>query len=566
MTPPRTCIGCRRRPVATPFYRHCFECMPGGPIVAPPCRKCGSTRDYYSAGLCQRCHRFAPQVVDSCLDCHGWGVTRHHSWLCEGCRGWRKRFPLLAPCPSCRRVIGLNADGFCRLCWRQAAAERQRERGISVLEANQYGQQLFLVDLFREKRRPVESIPVSSPQLRDYPVDYRQLSLLALPRELVHAREAGFADPPDPELALMLDEAAIEHARRHGWSKTRQVDARRGIRILLALQDTPGAPIKASEIAQLAQLSISVQPILDILTAAGMLDDDRQPSILGWFDRQLDGIPEQMNSELKLWFEVLRAGTTTPPRFRPRADRTVRLRIRYAMPAVRTWVAAGHHSLREITRDHIRQALPETGSRRSLVGQALRSLFQVLKAHRIIFANPTTHFRTGKPETRIPVPMAVTGLRDALKSDNPARAMIAGLVGFHALRSGQLRTLMLTDVRDGRLHLADRTILLAPPVRDRMAAWLDYRSHRWPATINPHLLINQSSAVRTGPVSAPWINTTLGMPSQAIREDRILYEAITTDGDVRRLCDLFGLSVKGAQRYTDTLHHPAFDAEHVDAT
>ena len=47
------------------------------------------------------------------------------------------------------------------------------------------------------------------------------------------------------------------------------------------------------------------------------------------------------------------------------------------------------------------------------------------------------------------------------------------------------------------------------------------------------------------------------MSAQAIREDRILDEAHTTRGDVRRLCDLFGLSVSGAERYTATVDHPA---------
>jgi hypothetical protein len=30
--------------------------------------------------------------------------------------------------------------------------------------------------------------------------------------------------------------------------------------------------------------------------------------------------------------------------------------------------------------------------------------------------------------------------------------------------------------------------------------------------------------------------------------------------DVRRLMDLFGLTAKGAQRYTATLHHPSLDS------
>lgn len=533
--------------------------MPGGPFAPLPCRKCGSTRDYYSAGLCQRCHRFAPPVIDSCMDCLGWGVSGHSRWLCEGCRALRRRFPVPKPCGSCGRVIAVNAEGFCRLCSRQAVGERPHGIGLSVVEANRHGQQLFLAGLFWGMRRPITSKTPERLCSRQYPVAYRQLALIDLPRDLVAGRAHGFADPPDPVLAQQLDEVAVEHARRHGWSKTRLVEARKGIRILQALQDTPGAAIKASEVTRLDQISLAVQPIREILATAGMLDDDREPSVLAWFARQIEGLPEPMRNEMSLWFEVLRVGTTTAPRFRPRTETTVRGRIHHAMPAVHGWAAAGHESLREITRDHIKAALPDSGSQRALVGQALRSLFGVLKAHRLVFANPTTHFRTGKPETRVPLPVPVTQLRAALVSEDPARAVIAALVGFHGLRSTQLRSLLLTDIRDGRVYLLDRTILLAPPVRERVATWLDRRAARWPDSVNPHLLINTRSGVRTGPVSRNWINGVLGMACQSVREDRILYEAITTGGDVRRLCDLFGLSVKGAERYTDTVNHPDLD-------
>ncbi|MFC4851867.1 hypothetical protein [Actinophytocola glycyrrhizae] len=109
--------------------------------------------------------------------------------------------------------------------------------------------------------------------------------------------------------------------------------------------------------------------------------------------------------------------------------------------------------------------------------------------------------------------------------------------------------------------MPDRTILLAPAARERLAAWLNHRAHRWPATTNPHLLINTKTAVRSGQVSHVWINKTLGLPAQAVREDRILDEAIATGGDLRRLGDLFGLSVNAAERYTRTVErddgHPA---------
>jgi hypothetical protein len=56
---------------------------------------------------------------------------------------------------------------------------------------------------------------------------------------------------------------------------------------------------------------------------------------------------------------------------------------------------------------------------------------------------------------------------------------------------------------------------------------------------------------------ADWITQRLGIAARAVREDRILHEAQATGGDVRRLIDLFGLSVEGAQRYTATVDHPA---------
>ncbi len=138
------------------------------------------------------------------------------------------------------------------------------------------------------------------------------------------------------------------------------------------------------------------------------------------------------------------------------------------MPVLRAWAAAGHGSLREITPDHIRETLPPEGSARSLIGQALRSLFRVLKERKIVFTDPTARIRTGKPETRDPLPMDLTILRQALTSTDPARAA-------------------------GRLRLPERTVPLAEPVQDRIAAWLDHRGRRWPRTINPHLFINSES-------------------------------------------------------------------------
>ena len=51
----------------------------------------------------------------------------------------------------------------------------------------------------------------------------------------------------------------------------------------------------------------------------------------------------------------------------------------------------------------------------------------------------------------------------------------------------------------------------------------------------------------------PWLHTTLR--PQSLREDRILSEIHATGGDIRRICDLFGLSVEGATRYLKSVEH-----------
>jgi hypothetical protein len=297
--------------------------------------------------------------------------------------------------------------------------------------------------------------------------------------------------------------------------------------------------------------------VRQMLAEAGMLDDDRVPAVEAWFSRSVAGLPEPMASELRTWFEVMARGSAQPPRSRPRHPRTTEQKLRWALPALKSWAADGHVSLREITRDQVIAALPPSGTARSTAGAGLRSIFTILKAHRVTFTNPATRIYTGKHQTREPLPASLTPLRDALHSADSTRAAIAAVAAFCAPTAAEMARLQLTDVRDGRLHLPGRTVPLATPVRARLTTYLDYRSLTWPHTANPHLFINYRSAIHTGPARADWITTRLGMPAQAIREDRILHEAHATGGDVRRLCDLFGLSVDGALRYTATVDHPA---------
>jgi len=375
--------------------------------------------------------------------------------------------------------------------------------------------------------------------------------------------QLGLFDQPHPQLAA-LESIARDHALRFGWSNSTITKVLSGIRILCD-RHASAETIRASEVTRLTALNLPVRHLLAVLAEAKMLTDDRTAAIEAWFTRQVTDLPTPMITELRLWFSVLHNGSTTPPRSRPRSPVTVKTRLRWAMPTLKIWAGNGHQSLREITRHQVQAALPPSGNARATLGLALRSIFGTLKAHKVTFTNPISRIDIGSIERRQPLPVDPDQIRQALMSPDAGRAALAALIAFHGLRSQEIRPLKLTDLRDGRLYLPDRTIPLAEPVKTRLAAWLDYRNQRWPNTANPHLFVHYRTATGTGPVGGRWVGLTLGMSPDALRRDRILDEAEATSGDVRRLSDLFGITVKTALHYTATLSHPELEADNPGA-
>jgi integrase len=203
-------------------------------------------------------------------------------------------------------------------------------------------------------------------------------------------------------------------------------------------------------------------------------------------------------------------------------------------------------------------ALPPSGNPRATTGQGLKSIFRVLRARKVLFADPTVRVKTGSAASRQPLPVDLDAVRQALCSASPAQAAVVALIAFHGLRPGPLRRLRLADLRDGRLHVDGRVIVLAEPVRTRLAAWLDHRAQRWPNTTNPHLFVHYRTGARVDPVGPRWVRLTIGprLTPTSLREDRILNETHASGGDARRLSDLFGLSIQAITRYTATLDHP----------
>jgi hypothetical protein len=445
--------------------------------------------------------------------------------------------------------------GACRLCLEQARLVQEPGRPLDLTAGNRFGQQLFLANMRYQRPRTPRLTRAGRHDRAEAltPVGWRQERLFDLDPDPGLVKQRALAAEGD--LVHYCTQIVAEHAARHGWSKRQRNDVVRSLRLLATLQDTPGAKINASDVLQLPRYEGNINSTIDVLAAAGLLIDDRTSPLERYFAGKTDGLPGPMRAQLETWLEVTLNGSNTPPRQRSRDPQTLAIQIMAIAPIVHTWAAQGHHSFAEITPAQVRAALPDSPARRHRVELGLRSLFKVLKARKLIFQNPTRGLPSTRPNRTIPLPLDTEAIREALNSPVPAVALAVALVAFHGLTSSQLRELNLTDIADGRLTLDGRDIPLAGPVLVRLRAWLDHRARTWPHTINPHLFISRVSAPRLTRVGAqfPWRGTNL--TAQALREDRILQEIHATGGDVRRVCDLFGLTISSAMRYTTTLGH-----------
>jgi len=180
--------------------------------------------------------------------------------------------------------VTVNPMSVCRLCRKQATRAREGRGKLDLVGANRDGQQLFFADMFRPHpmARPSPSQPATPPPLR--PVQHHQLVLFELRRDLAAHGRAGLPQPADPALAADLIRRARDYAAQRGWSKRQTNDTCHGIRIVLGIQGTPGAPIKASDVALLRGIGLRVWTVLEVLDDAGLLQEDRTPAFDAWFE------------------------------------------------------------------------------------------------------------------------------------------------------------------------------------------------------------------------------------------------------------------------------------------
>ena len=578
---PPKCNRCQLHRVAwtSPRVDFCYECLPGGPFAPPPCKRCGVREDYFSQGLCSRCHPRSPEHIDSCKHCLAWGVYPRYNWTCWSCKWWEAHYPQ-GTCAFCGRRTHICERRACRLCLENARLEQTPGRAPDVATANVHSQQLFFANMVNKRRKT---------PLPDY-VSWDSRWSKKNKNQLPFPGGTGFEDEaseqlvlldmaPDPEVLrqrILVEDsdltrycAAIlaDHARRYGWSVRQRNAVMQTLRMLQTVRPTPTAKIRASDVVALRRYDGTILSTIDVLAEAELLIEDVPTHGERYFNAKFidsGALPSLMRKHLELWLQIMLGGSRNSPRQFPRDPRTVELHIQGLAPVVQAWVVAGRQSFAEISKDDILAALaalPTGTSHRHYAENGLKSLFKILKGRRLVFANPMRGIDVTPAATNIPLPLDTAAIRAELDSPNPALALAVALVAFHGLTGKQVRELRSTDIVDGRLHLDGRDIPLAAPARTRLAAWLNYRNATWPATANPHLLINRRTAPRLVPGghSFPWKNSAVR--PRALREDRILHEIHATGGDVRRICDLFGLSIDGATRYLATIEDPDLTIE-----
>ena len=251
----------------------------------------------------------------------------------------------------------------------------------------------------------------------------------------------------------------------------------------------------------------------------------------------------------------LRTRSQGGPRSRPRDEHTVRMNLNRVHPLLLAW--AGHYiHLREVTTADV---IAATGllPRKPAPADPHRPALAVRPRQKTgtIFRDPTRGVRDGQRPLILIQPLQPAEIDQATSAAvTPAARLAVALAAVHAARPKTIRELHLGDVDLGnrRLVIAGRARPLDDLTASLLLAWLQHRGRRWPGTANPHLIINQQTAMTTRAVSENWLTGScrgLTATLERLRVDRQLEEALTCGADPLHLAAVFGIDDTTAIKY-----------------
>jgi integrase len=567
-TRPQRCSVCEEvRPIY--FGDRCERCKQRARLHLGRCQRCGQ-QAILSGRYCRACLERAAERVGSCADCLCW--TGLLGGRCKPCRlfGWHHD---LGDCPSCGRQVPVGAAGRCRLCLATS-------RASGTIPSPQAGIQLFGLVGIPTRRRPPEVEPPPRQAAAGAGLGQLRLSRAAAahtparsgPRPQQRAKPR-LVDPVRERRHAELHAALASYGQARGWSPDTLQRIRRSLAVLLASQPplTSRSPLDAAAVRQfLLERRLTALRVVEFLVDQGLVASNQHATFDRWLEGRLGPLPTQIRGEVHTWTEVLRG--RGPRAGRPHKAATIQGYLRALEPALADW-STRYQSLRQVTADDVTDQLQSlTGPTRRLVLAVMRSLFKTLKTRRVLFTNPTA----GLELHREPPPPAL-GLDPARRAGlleqlhRPDRRLILLLAGVHALRPHQIRVLTLDDVDlvAGTLLVGGRSRRLDALTLAELHAWLELRRARWPASANPYLLVNQSTAGGLTPVTRSYVQTVfqrLRTTAEDLRVDRLLAEVQATGGDPLKLTRLFGITDTTAIRYCLELGPPDNSTTHGTVT
>ncbi len=512
-------------------------------------------------------------MLRSCPRCLAWGMLHGGAGgICAACHQFAREHGA-GQCAGCGCLQPVRKQ-YCRLCWNQARTLGKesgeiRHKAGPMLHLDRVRQhQLFFANMVstrggtttpprRFDRRGGRTKPAPAPVGRPRDRGTQLMLLEDLRRDYRRFVEGSDTAPDNPWLVWGLY-LAHRRAEVYGWSRWVRIGVNRALTIVLSCHVEGEMVSYSAMFSGLQGLAISCDRVAGVLTEMGILIDDRRSPFDVIVDAKLTGITPGIAGPVETWLRALHGGG---PRLRVRSLDTVRLHAHGLRPLLLDWSATYDH-LREVTRDDVLTALNAvTGVNRQRTLVSLRSLFGFSRKSGVVFRNPTSGIPVGEGYNKLIQPLPDREVQRTIASAaRPADRLIIALAAVHAARSGGIRAIRLDDVDLGnrRLTIAGRTRPLDELTRHLLLEWMDYRRTRWPNTANPHLLINQMTAMGLTAVNKHWID--VGCRGQEatverMRVDRQLEEALTHGPDPLHLAVVFGLDDKTAIRYAANARH-----------
>jgi integrase len=497
----------------------------------------------------------------SCIECLAWGVLPGR--YCRACYTYGQLHDE-GECTFCHRFVPVKR-GYCRLCRLQASLDAKGQ--VTVLEPflkSLTHQQLFFARMHRIRQRGGPLLgkagrrkgrrPAPPPEPQPAPSRWTQLQLpFETRRDYSRFNRQDHADFANPIL-ISARQIARDLGERRGWPRWVTSDVDRALVILLS-SHTGSDKIRYSELCPvLRRYGLSAERTCEVLDHLSLLNDDRVSAFEAWMDGKLARLAPAIANDVRHWLLTLRGGG---PRSRPRSASTSWTYLIQLYPVLLTWSQCYDH-LREVTPEDLGELADTlTGGERHRTLTALRALFRHCKRSRSIFRKPAARIRVGEQPRKIHLPLTDEEIDQAVSAArSPNARLVLALAAIHAARPKAIRELQLDDVDLGnrRLTIAGRARPLDDLTHQMFLQWLAYRHERWPNTANPHLLINQQTALETGPINGNHMGDPfrrLAATIDRLRIHRQLGEALTHGPDPLHPATIFGLDPKTAIRYAE---------------